>query len=333
MTTISIALCTYNGARFLQEQLDSFRAQTRQPDELVVFDDSSQDATAEIIEKFSRDAPFPVTLHVNPETLGSTRNFESAISACTGDIIFLSDQDDVWLPHKIERIAAEFAKDAGAALVFSDAEIVDENLAPLRPHLLSRAIAGADSRGVKERSSFEELLLQNVVTGATTAFAAKCRNAILPFPAGIPNLLHDAWIALAIANDAELVFIDEPLMKYRQHGRQQLGVFVPDPGMSWDDRDRQFEKSIEFLNDEIARLTAMGDVIETRPQFEKRRSSISIERLTAIKRDMIAHYDARKSLPRSRAARLLPVLRELATGRYTRFSRGYLSAIKDVVTK
>src|SRR5215207_2518174 len=101
MVRISIALCTYNGEQYLQQQLDSFVAQSRPPDELVVCDDRSTDRTVPIVEDFAKRAPFRVELVINETNLGSTRNFEKAIGLCTGDIIFLADQDDVWLPEKL----------------------------------------------------------------------------------------------------------------------------------------------------------------------------------------------------------------------------------------
>ncbi|MBC7931137.1 MAG: glycosyltransferase, partial [Rubrivivax sp.] len=97
-TRLSIAMCTYDGGRYLAEQLASIAAQTRAPDELVVCDDRSRDETTSIVRRFAETAPFPVRLYVNEQNLGSTRNFEKAIGLCEGELIALSDQDDVWLP-------------------------------------------------------------------------------------------------------------------------------------------------------------------------------------------------------------------------------------------
>src|SRR3712207_5958138 len=151
----SVAMCTYNGARFLGAQLASVAAQTRTPDELVVCDDRSTDETARVVRDFAKSAPFPVRLHVNEENLGSTRNFERAVSMCEGDLIALCDQDDVWLPQKLARLEEEFARDASALAVFSDAGVVDEEARPagqglwesvgVRPEELARISEG---RGV-----------------------------------------------------------------------------------------------------------------------------------------------------------------------------------------
>ena len=124
--TISIAMCTYNGARQLREQLDSIAAQSRCPDELVVCDDCSTDATRAILSEFSASAPFPVRLHFNEQNLGSTKNFERAIDHCLGDLIALCDQDDVWLPGKLVALEAEFDRAPNVGLIFTDAEVIDE---------------------------------------------------------------------------------------------------------------------------------------------------------------------------------------------------------------
>jgi glycosyltransferase involved in cell wall biosynthesis len=124
--SISVAMCTYNGSRFLPEQLASIARQTRQPDEMVVSDDGSTDATAEIVENFARSAPFPVRFIRNPRNLGSTKNFEQAIGLCSCDLIALSDQDDIWMPDKLARQAEMFELDPSLGGVFTDAELIDE---------------------------------------------------------------------------------------------------------------------------------------------------------------------------------------------------------------
>src|SRR5437773_11189037 len=101
---LSIALGTYNGAAYLKEQLESFAAQTRTPDELVISDDQSTDDTLRLIEEFVTTAAFPVRLSVNESNLGTAKNFEKAISLCRGDVIVLSDQDNVWHSDYLESV-------------------------------------------------------------------------------------------------------------------------------------------------------------------------------------------------------------------------------------
>ena len=323
MAKISIALCTYNGEQFLREQLESFTYQRRRPDELIVCDDRSTDGTVSIVERFASQAPFAVELVVNDANLGSTRNFEKAISMCTGDLIFLSDQDDVWLPEKIERIESEFS-DEGVGLVFSDAEVVDEALKPLGRRLSSLTFHATSRQDLRTGTVFESLLTQNFVTGATAAFRSSLRDVITPTPIGVPNLIHDAWIALSIANHARIVFLDEPLIKYRQHASQQIGL-----GLSrMSDRRGSFEGAIDYLQDDIKRLALMKEIL---PSLRGVKPLPSLDALICEKRDQINHCEARMDLPRNRVKRVVAVLTELLTGRYSRFSSGLLSAAKDVV--
>src|SRR5690349_6024675 len=123
--SLSIALASYNGGRYIREQLDSIARQTRLPDELVISDDASTDSTPEIIEEFARSAPFPVHFLKNSERLGAIGNFEAAIRACKGTIIFLCDQDDVWYPEKVALMEECFIDHPEAGAVFSDGDVVD----------------------------------------------------------------------------------------------------------------------------------------------------------------------------------------------------------------
>ncbi|MBP2678317.1 MAG: Alpha-L-Rha alpha,3-L-rhamnosyltransferase, partial [Deltaproteobacteria bacterium] len=122
---MSVALCSYNGEKFLRPQLRSIAEQTRAPDEVVVRDDGSSDRSVEILQEFSAQAPFPVRVFVNEVNLGSTRNFERAIADCRGEVIALCDQDDVWTAQKLARLMEAFDADSRLDVVFTDAEIAD----------------------------------------------------------------------------------------------------------------------------------------------------------------------------------------------------------------
>ncbi len=123
---ISVALCTYNGERFLGRQLASMQQQTRLPDELVVCDDCSTDSTIEILNGFAASSPFPVRITRNDQNLGFVANFERAIRLCEGNLIALSDQDDIWYPTRLERSLQEFTAHPELGLVFSDADVIDD---------------------------------------------------------------------------------------------------------------------------------------------------------------------------------------------------------------
>ncbi len=331
MSKISIALCTYNGESFLSEQLESFVRQTRLPDELVIGDDCSNDKTVKIIEDFAKAASFPVRLKTNEKNLGSTENFAQTISRCSGDIIFLSDQDDIWLPEKIERLMTEFADSPNVGLVFSDAEIVDKNLASLNHKLSDLTFSPQIRQAVEEKSFFEFLLLRNYVTGATMAFRAKFRDKCLPIPLDIPEMIHDAWITFVVVANADFRFVDEVLVKYRQHDRQQLGIFVKNDFEN-PSRNERYAKVIALSRQTKTRVEKFLREINERPQMFAQKDLIETIASKEIYKleQRISHHEMRKNLPRLRVKRIVPVIEELFSGRYHKISKGFLSAAKDL---
>jgi glycosyltransferase involved in cell wall biosynthesis len=201
--SISIALTTFNGARYLPAQLASFAAQTRLPDELVVCDDESTDETLEVLERFQRTAAFPVRIFKNPNNLGFVRNFEQAISKCTGDLVFLSDQDDVWHASKIATIERIFEVRPDVSLVVHDGDLADQDLVTRGATKLSQVVRGFGSS-------------DSLVMGALTAIRKNLLEYALPFPASV--LGHDIWLhRLAGLLGARLVH-PESLQLIRRHG-------------------------------------------------------------------------------------------------------------------
>ena len=322
---LSVAMCTYNGSRFVGEQLESLAAQERPPDELIVCDDCSSDETREIVKAFAPTAPFPVRLVLNERNLGSTKNFEKAIGLCGGELIALCDQDDVWLPQKLRRTESLFLTEPQVGLVFTDAEVVDENLQPLGYRLLSDAhFNRAKRRRMTEGKAFDLLLERNVLTGATMTFRALYKDLILPIPTGI-KYIHDGWIAVVVSAVARLNFIDEPMVKYRQHAEQQIGSSPPQEETTSGvaalrqatQRDNDFLVEIDKLEMIRERLLSRSNVYQTGPalaQLEPR----------------IIHFKERAQLPERKLSRLPCVLRELLARRYHLYSRGLASAVKDL---
>jgi glycosyltransferase involved in cell wall biosynthesis len=199
---VSIAMATCNGARYLQEQLDSFVCQTHQPDELVVTDDGSTDETLQILERFQAGAPFAVRVDRNETRLGVAKNFERAMSLCSGDIIFLSDQDDVWFPHKIETVVGEFERAGSIYVVINDQLITDGALRSSGVTKLENVL----SMGMNE-SAFR--------TGCCTTIARCWTPIALPIPV---HSTHDVWInGLSELLGARRV-LRQPLQYYRRHG-------------------------------------------------------------------------------------------------------------------
>jgi glycosyltransferase involved in cell wall biosynthesis len=321
----SVAMCTYNGAPFVVAQLESIAAQTRLPDELVVCDDGSTDDTVDCVRAFARNASFPVRLIENEETLGSTKNFERAIGSCEGDLIALADQDDVWLPAKLERLE-HVLKDENVALAFTDGEVVDESLRPRGERVWqSIRFTEREQRLFRKGRAFSVLLDHNVVTGAALAINSNFRELVLPIPNnlvhdGIP-VLHDWWSALLISAVANVSFISEPLFKYRQHSSQQMGVINKDnkPAESWSVRARRqntFNAEIAYVRTILQRLSSIKVCpvrSEVQPDLEAR----------------LKHLETRAAMPENRFQRISLVFRELMARRYHLYSNGLVSAAKD----
>ena len=258
---VSIALCTYNGAVFLKEQLESIAAQIRTPDELVISDDQSTDDTVRLIEEFAATAAFPVRLSVNESNLGTAKNFEKAISLCRGDVIVLSDQDDVWHSDRLESIERIFEAKPQLSLVFSNAEIVDETLRFLDQTLFDWVhFDGQKQELVRSGGALDLQLRENLVCGCTVAFRANLKELVLPIPGDGP-LVHDGWIVLLIAAVGEIDFISRPLLKYRQHAAQQCRVGRTSTWhdlMTSSEIDSACVRQASQINQALERLAAYG---------------------------------------------------------------------------
>ena len=329
MSKVSVALCTFNGERFLNEQLLSIARQTRMPDELVICDDASTDGTAAIVRSFAATAPFNVRFFPNEANLGSTKNFEKAITHCTGDIVFLSDQDDVWLPEKIEKIESEFLASQRVGLVFSDAELVDENLRPLNETMWDHSFPEARRKTAENAAFYKTLLEGNTVTGATVAFRSKYIDDFLPVPDAAGNLIHDGWIALVVSFMSDVVFVERPLIKYRQHMAQQIGANRDDRGdpVSVAGLQAGLQKvylqkiALDLISQRLGKFSSLTS-------FDAIKDSV-VKNLDRVE-ERITHLENRLRIYKREKARWPIVVGELVSGRYGRYSNGWLSAVKDL---
>jgi glycosyltransferase involved in cell wall biosynthesis len=318
--SISIAMCTFNGAKFLEEQLQSFVSQTVLPNELIICDDRSTDGSWEILEAFSRSAPFTVRLTANPERLGSAHNFEKAIGMCRGEVIALSDQDDVWLPRKLEILLKTLETDPGAAYVFSDAEIIQEEGAPLGLGLWEvKDFSPEQASNVFALGQFELLLRSNVVTGCTMAFRSSFRNMFLPVPR---HWIHDHWIALVGSSIAHGVVVPDRLVRYRKHASQQIGA-------NWATLSGRIKDSCRTRRQDYLERLSAAQELQERVQFLARSASIPRNYLDQVD-DKTHHLAVRAAIyEASGITRLRLVLRESFSGRYGRFS-SWLSIVRDL---
>jgi glycosyltransferase involved in cell wall biosynthesis len=316
--SLSVALCTYNGSRFLSQQLQSIASQSRPPDELIICDDRSSDTTVAIIKSFVLEAPFPVRLEVNPANLGSTKNFELAISRCRGDVIALSDQDDIWQRDKLAQIERVLLHFPSVGAVFSDADVVDEQLTPLGYTLWDRyGFTKTRRRHLVAGRAFQVLLDQNAVTGATLAFRSWLKEWVIPIP---DCCMHDAWIAAVTAAISDMSVVEEPLIQYRQHAQNQVGGRKP-PLPEF--LRAVFRDNTAFYQDYLDQLKLLRERLADCPKL-KRSDDLS------LLDSRILHFEARARMPAQRLKRLPLVLRELWTMRYFRHSNGSISLGKDL---
>jgi hypothetical protein len=316
---ISVALCTYNGEQFLRQQLQSIQQQSRLPDELVVCDDRSTDQTLVIARDFAATVSFPVVIVQNTENLGSSRNFQKAIGLCTGDLIALSDQDDIWYPNRLQRSEEELAAHPQAGLVFSDADIIDDQNRLQRGTLWQRlGFAGKRMRDLLA-GQFVLLAKHRFVTGATMMFRANLRDRCLPVS---PGWIHDEWITLVIATLAELRPIDQSLIRYRLHGAQQVGfqnkLAQRAPGNTL--AEKHWGRVAESVKD----LQQMVDFLSAMPP----------EQGQAVRRAYQQHLQFlsfRSALPAHRVTRVVPVLTHFS--QYGLHASGLPSMFKDLLLK
>jgi hypothetical protein len=218
---VSVAMATYNGERYLAEQLASITAQTLLPSELVVSDDGSTDATLEIVEAFARTAPFPVTVLRNEKNLGFADNFLHAAEACKCSLIAFADQDDVWLPDKLRQGAARIVND-DSLLSMHTLTVTDEALLPTGFHW---------DQGIKGDAVHAPLELDPFGTGwgntmmfrrAVVHVIARQKRPPQPFNSKKP-LSHDTWVYVLSAALGGVSHIAAPLILYRQHASNATG--------------------------------------------------------------------------------------------------------------
>jgi glycosyltransferase involved in cell wall biosynthesis len=324
-TMISIVMCTYNGARYVTEQLRSFQAQTRPPDEVLVLDDVSTDNTLALVRHFAADCNFEVKVLQNEKNLGYASNFARALELATGDIIFFSDQDDVWLPTKIEEFLKSFAARPGVQLVSSDALLVGEDLEPLGSTLWSylRMDAGVQAT-LSSRGGFEYMMQRpNTFCGNSMAIAASFRNHILPIPEGTP---HDTWIGLLATAACSVSLLPTPLIKYRQHRTQVSGSKAPS---LLNKMQKRWQGARMFSNPAFYRRWLMEHEVLRHRLREM--DAIGHEARLLID-DKILYLQAMLKLREASTFRRWKLLvQEVAGGRYFRFGHGWKSLIVDLL--
>lgn len=318
MSKISIAMTSYNASRYIGEQLESFASQTRLPDELVITDDGSTDATPEIVAAFARSVPFEVRYIRNPVNLGMHANFGHTVSLATGDIVFMSDDDDVWFSEKLARVEAAFDADPQVLVLINDQVIAHAD-----GRLTDRTVLG----NVRKLGYADE----HYGTGACTAMRRSILKVLLPFPmTGIP---YDYWTNHMPYILGVRRLIETPLQMYRRHANNMTASLTADNNAdllklvksSAQDARPSYRIKIAELDIESERLNARAAELEAMGLGDAgRRALITL----AEKR---TDYEARiHTLNQGKLVRPLVIAQHLARGRYRNF-QGWKSAAKDLL--
>jgi glycosyltransferase involved in cell wall biosynthesis len=224
----SIALCTYNGEKFIRQQIESYISQTILPDEIIVCDDGSTDNTLEIIRHVAQSNPeIKWRVIQNEAKLGTNKNIEKALGFCNGEIIFFSDQDDIWTREKVAQTILFFEKNPEYEASFSDALLIDDQDKELPNKLLDLTFFKSNVRLHYDKDDllYWSILLGNAMTGATMAIKRSAIRKVVPFQLNVGRRLwYDGWIGFCLMANNSVGYIDQSLTKYRVHAGQQVGV-------------------------------------------------------------------------------------------------------------
>lgn len=323
---VSVVIATYNGGKYLVGQLESIAGQTRPPDEIVITDDGSTDDTMAMAYIFAESAPFPVNISFNPENLGYARNFAHGLSLSTGEFVFFSDQDDCWLPTKVEAVLTVAERNPSTQVFMNDAFLTDENLGQTGQTILSR-IRGAgmgDSR-----------FLHGSCMGVRRHFL----DIAFPLPPGVEA--HDTWLVGLAEDYGARMIIEEPLQLYRRHEEATSTASVT----AGTDRVTKFSyyrdlvlerlrgDTTAFLESSLAdttrRLGRVRDWLEAASSDDALyQASIDVAQALETRREAVR---ARMSLLGAPAYRRLPgVARLAARHQYAAFN-GARTAVRDAL--
>lgn len=263
---VSIAMASYNGERYIAEQIGSIIEQTYRPIEIVIVDDHSQDGTVAIVRSFQEKYPFILLLQ-NEQNLGVTKTFEKAVRDCRGEYIALCDQDDIWMPHKLETLVNGIG-DHDA--VYANSLLVDQN---------GQSLGKEFSSMMKMRSYYcgTPFLLCNSVPGHAILMRSDFVKNLLPFP---QEIFFDLWIAYSAAGNKGIRYVDEVLVHYRQHDANTVGTRDSKKKKKRPSAEQQFREKLRELQ-----------ILSTAP--------VSNTETKNIMQEMLSHFHRRWSFKRS----------------------------------
>ncbi|WP_033007054.1 glycosyltransferase, partial [Geobacillus sp. WSUCF1] len=254
----------------------------------------------------SRYKDIKIKIIKNDKNLGVIKNFQKALLNCTGDIIFLSDQDDIWLREKIHKVVNEFKKNKNIKAVFTNAYLIDENSVEQKDTLWDKIKFKENMRNkFKNGQGIDVLLKKDVITGCTLAFDRSYLKDILPLN---ENFIHDAWIGINLELNSCLGLIDEPLIKYRIHSSQQIGL------------NKSKRKKVTVNDRYRNALIKLNCILE----HSKNLSSLDVEKLGKVYEKKVFYED-----------RCEPSLKNITMhflrGNYFRYTSGFKAFVLDLI--
>ncbi len=326
---ISVGICTYNGERFIAEQLESVIHQSVKPDEIVVSDDYSSDETVKIVQEVLSSSKIKYQIIENKTHQGIRKNFEKVFRQCTGDVIFSCDQDDIWLESKIEEFLPFF--EDGYDFVYSNSCLVDVQRNIIEPDCWKYYGVDFSSIGINQ---YRILTLTNrTLSGYNMAFSRKLLQKTLPFP---EHFIHDDWIALCSSWFGSIKFIDNPLTEYRIHGSNISGFSRKTLEQKSNDQ-KQISKRRRLFSDELyfaSPDTYFGNahLYLASKVFLERMGDYIDDNFRTLTNDFIEFREhILKCTPKHRLLAIYSLTKELLAGRYRQFRGKSKRFIKDVV--
>lgn len=323
--TISVGVCTHNGAKYIEEQLNSIISQTVQPDEIVLSDDNSTDDTIAIAERVLSSSGIRYYIKSHNEHQGITKNFTGCFDLCTGDIIFSSDQDDIWMKDKIELFLPYFK--SGNVFVYSNAVVIDENKNILLDDFWS--IYGTRFTQLTKKQFSKKLLTSMCIAGCNMAFTKEIYNAVRPTPF---HFIHDSWIAICAPWFGDIAFIDKPLIMYRQHENNSSGFTLSSSEKEND------ELAEEKPADSIYKIEQPGNWFNNPCHYymcsvvfnERMRNVVDKDYAKLIDRSIRYHSAIMKCLPKQRILSVLRLIRLFFSGDYRLFRGNIKQLARDI---
>lgn len=311
--TIEVLLCSYNGSRYLQQQLESIFLQNLRVTRISVFDDHSTDETPAIAERLASKAAsigIVLSVHRNAGNIGWIENFSQAIQASQCDILFLCDQDDIWSSRKVSELVKALS-DPGTSLAFSDGELINAQgqIMPGTSVLQALGLGPTQLAGNRDQI-FLHLQRANFIGGASLAIKREAALAALPAPIGMPL---DYWLALHSGSRNACQYVHGRLYQYRQH---PLNVIGADRRSSFRHLLDRWRQPFSTRMRELETWTSVMDRLSSQVDARRR---LSMQQKNRFLQDTVPYEDRFIH----RIKKCLSVLRHLVVGNYRKFSPPY----------